>query len=94
MKNKREWLVTGYDSTETIYEERYPLSAFSEKQMATFLQRLVCKFLTFEEIATHSRKRRNKENHSELEIRVEGDAQHYVVSVGSNPHFIAIAKEF
>jgi hypothetical protein len=90
---KRSWLVTGYDSTETIYEQRFPLSAFSEKQMICFLQRLVSKHLTYDEIASLSRKRKSKESLGEYEPNIEGTIDHYTVSVGSNPYFIAMAKE-
>ncbi len=94
MQGKREWQVTGYDSLEKIYEERFALSKFTEKQMATFLQRLLCKHLTYDEIASFSRKRKKGENLGELEPQIQGDAQQYTVLVGSNPYFVALAKEF
>ena len=47
----RHWKVVGWDGMQKIYEQSFPLSAFTENQIKVFLQRLVCRDLTPDEIA-------------------------------------------
>jgi hypothetical protein len=61
--------------------------------MIRFLQRPVSKLLTYNEIASLSRKRKPKESLGEYEPNIEGKMSQYTVSIGSNPYFIAMAKE-
>ena len=91
---KRQWLVTGWESTQEIYRCMFPLSAFSERQMKSFLQRLACKHLSHEEIASASRKRKPGEEESPL-LAVSRDANSasFCMSVGINPHYTAQALE-
>ncbi len=89
----RQWFVTGWDGTEKIYEDVFRLSDFSEEQMKSLLQRLVCKHLTYDEIASLSRKRKPNEGHGELEVLLDASSNRFTMSVGSNPYFTAQSKE-
>ena len=90
---RRNWVVTGYNSFEKIYEAEFRRSDFTEHQMRVFLQRLVCKTLSFDEIANFSRKRRRNEDHGDLEVHAEMSEHRYTVRVGSNPYFTAQSVE-
>ncbi|GAW33293.1 hypothetical protein RA2_00329 [Roseovarius sp. A-2] len=91
---KRQWLVTGWESTQVIYECEFPLSAFSEKHIESFLKRLVYKHLSHEEIASASQERNPGEEESPLLV-VSRDAtsSRFCMSVGTNPHYTAQARE-
>jgi hypothetical protein len=98
MTTKMEWVVSGWQSTNQLFEQRYPLSAFSEKQMAVMLQRYVAKGLTYDEIAGLSRKRQKGEGFGEFAVSIDGYAENiegayrFSMSVGSNPYFTADVK--
>ena len=81
----------GWDGVKLIYQEDFPFSAFSERQMTVFLQRLVCTTLTFDEIADCSRKRLPKQGDELIEVHRDATEERFILSVGSNPHFTAMA---
>lgn len=87
----KQWLVMGWHSTEKIFEERYPLSAFSQKQMETLLQRFVCRDLSYEEIAGVTRRQRSASRLSYLDVSMDPKPPH-TLSAGLNPYYTAIVE--
>lgn len=83
------WKVLGWNGTKKIYEREFQSGSYTEKQMVTFLERLVCRHLTPDEIASVSRKRRKGEDHGLLESSQDTSSERLTLCVGVDPHYTA-----
>ena len=83
------WKVLGWNGTEMIYEGEFQSGSYTEKKMVTFLQRLACRHLTPDEIASASRKRRKGEDYGLLEPSRDTSNERLTLSVGVGPHYTA-----
>jgi hypothetical protein len=90
-KAKFEWLIRGYDSTRLIFETRLSAGLIGSQKVEALLQTLTAKAgLTMDEIVSSYVKRGTKGSNQYL--RIHRDPQHYQITCGSNPHFIAQLK--
>ena len=72
-----------------MYERTLPLGYLSESEMIQLLQRLSCKHLDLDEIVNASLRKNAKHYASNLEHDKETTAQHFSISVGHNPWYVA-----
>lgn len=79
--------MQGYDGLRPIF--KFKLSpALGEKEIGTLLQRFVCRDLTPLEIVNASLRKRMKGHSSFLNVARERGSR-VILSVGSNPHYVA-----
>lgn len=86
------WEITGWDSTQQIFQTTVPCADISEVQLDALLQTLVAKFaLTPREIIGSYVKRRAKGYMAHLEITKSNSEERKTAdhSCGDNPYFIA-----
>lgn len=86
----REWRVNGWNGTEKIYEETFRHYDFTDRQMEVFLQRLLCRQMTEEEVAHATRRRRKGEGPGVLKVSSEQTEDRFIMSVGDTPNFTAV----
>jgi hypothetical protein len=88
----KHWEIEGYDGTRLIFAKSIPLGYLSEGEMITLLQRLVSRHLTPGEIVAGSLRRNAAGYAPLLRSLVDPTAERYMVSVGSNPYYIAAVR--
>ena len=84
---KKSWLIQEYDSLNLVAS--YKLSTvFGEGEIEAILQRLASRYLTGSEIISASKRKNMKGYSPHLHVKRE-NRNRVIMSVGSNPHFIA-----
>lgn len=99
MKTKRQrkrapqlhWLITGYESTKKIYEQRVEAGLFSEQQIKALLMALAATDLTFDEILGAYAKKKTKLSNNLLVVNRE--TTRYMFWCGQNRYFTAEIAE-
>lgn len=89
----KTWHVIGWNGTKKIYEETFRYSDFSDKQMQVFLQRLLCRQMSEQEIANATMRRRKGEGCGVLDVQSERTGDRFILSVGVKPHFTAVVSD-
>ncbi|MEW8027895.1 MAG: hypothetical protein AB2806_09170 [Candidatus Thiodiazotropha sp.] len=93
MSKQRFWIITGYDSTNKICEQKVKYGCYSDNQMKELIKCLTAKHaLTDEEIISAYSQRKCKRANSLL-LDVQQDAKPFTLSCGTNPHFHARVVE-
>lgn len=82
------WKISGYNGTETIFEDSVPAYLFSEKQMEEVIRRLVCQHLTSNEIVSAS-KNRAKQRSELLLVQKVNTTGSAILTCGTNPYYVA-----
>jgi hypothetical protein len=86
------WTITGYDSTTPIYNGEAP-SVLTEEEIATMLQRLAARHLSYGEVVAASLRKNLRGYAPLLECNIDRAGKNgNSVTVGSNPHYIAFRK--
>ncbi len=85
----RSWLIRGYRGLEKFYERSLPIGSMSESEIVQLLQRLACKHLEFDEIVNASARKNAEYYAPHLEQEKEASADHFSISVGHNPWYVA-----
>lgn len=95
MKTKRQrkglpqqhWVITGYESTKKIYEQRVEAGLFNEGQIEALLMALAATDLNFGEIlGAYARKRTKLSNNL---LTVHRETTRYMFWCGQNRYFAA-----
>lgn len=93
-KPKRVWRVQGYDGSELIFEERFPISQMTTEQLIQLLRALASRHLSSHEIVGAYARRRTRIANDLL--HVHKDEQHEkhrtVYMCGENPHYVATSE--
>jgi hypothetical protein len=76
------WVITGFESSASVYDHRLPIDSLSESEVLTLLQRLASRHLTPEEIISASL-RKGAPGYSSLLEPVPDHGGRYAVSVGN-----------
>ncbi len=91
VRSTHKLFVEGFDSLTSIYSREFSGGMFSESELITVLQRLVCQDLTRDEIVECSLRRGRKGKRNLLDPHISRDP--YGISVGENPYFTARYEE-
>jgi hypothetical protein len=85
------WVITGYESTNKIYERTVKAGLFNEEQIKNLLMALCATDLTFDEILGAYAKKKTKLSNNLLAVNRE--SSRYMFWCGQNRYFAAEIAE-
>ena len=89
MKNKRYWIIQGWESDKLLFERKVLCGQITEKQMKLLLRCLVAKLsLNYDEIINSYAKRRTRIHANHLEVKYS-NGKNYMLTCGDNPFVTA-----
>jgi len=92
MKERRYWVIQGWDGSEMIFERKVLCGQITENSMKLLLRALVSKMsLNFNEIINSHAKRNTKIFTNHLQVNYS-NGKHYMLTCGDNPYAIATVE--
>ena len=90
--SEKVWVITGFESTESVYKHQLPLASLSEAEVVTLLQRLAARHLTPDEVVSASVREDTPGYTNLLEVMPDRGGK-YALSVGHHHHYTATIEE-
>ena len=88
---EKAWLITGSESTESVYKHRIPVDALSEAEVLLLLQRLASRHLTPDEVVSSSL-RENAPGYTPLLQPMADRGGRYILRVGNDHCYTATVE--
>lgn len=92
---KRVWRIQGYDGSELIFEERFPISQMTTEQVIQLLRALASRHLSSTEIVGAYARRRTRLANDLLHVHKDwqDEKRRMVYMCGENPHYVATPED-